>query len=426
MNQDQRPDASGATKAEGQSQPQGPAPKAADAKPAKRSPAKILILFIILAVIAAAGGGYYWWSRDRISTDDAFVDGHIHPITPRIGGYVDEVLVDDNQEVKQGETLLILDPTDYEVDLASAKAELAEAESTLDSLELGVPLELTQTEQRVRSAKAELASLRSNLAAAEDEVLVATQELERTTAVKQLAALDLKRMNTLLDKKAVAQATQDKVRTDFQTSQALELAARNRLAMASKKRDALRSELGKAQAGIDLAATGQDLARIKSSQVKAQQARVNLAKAKLRQAELNLEYTRIKAPVKGRVSKRNVEPGRVVSKGQSLMAIVPLSNDKLWVTANFKETELTRIKPGQTVSIQVDTYPDMELRGKVDSLNAGTGAAFSLFPPENATGNYVKVVQRIPVKIVLDTKNGGELPVLRVGMSVVPTVFTNR
>jgi membrane fusion protein (multidrug efflux system) len=153
---------------------------------------------------------------------------------------------------------------------------------------------------------------------------------------------------------------------------------------------------------------------------------VELAKAQVRQAELNLRYTKVRAPADGRVTRKNVEPGQMVAPGQSLMAVVPLTPGELWVIANYKETQLSHVRPGQPASIKVDTYPGLKLSGKVESIMAGTGAAFSLFPPENATGNYVKVVQRIPVKIVLDKREGSDTPILRVGMSVVPTIFTDK
>ncbi len=424
-NQDQNPTGQTAAGAE-----QGGTAAAAAGGPGgarrNRGRFKLFAILALLAILLAGGLGYYWWARDRVSTDDAFVDGHIHTITPRVAGYVAQVLVDDNQKVEPGQTLVVLDPVDYQEAVAAARAELAEARATLASLELGVPLELSQTQQRVRGAKAELASLRENLAAARRDARAASQELDRAAALKRLAALELKRIRALRTKNAVAQARLDQARTSYQTALAQELAARDHKAAAAKKRDALLADLEKARAGIDLAATGQDLATIKSRHVEAQRARVELAQARLRQARLNLGYTQIKSPVRGRVTKKSVEPGRMVSRGQALLAVVPLSYRDLWITANYKETQLTRVRPGQPVSIEVDTYPGLKLTGKVGSIMAGTGAAFSLFPPENATGNYVKVVQRIPVKIVLDPPQASGAPVLRVGMSVIPTIFTNR
>lgn len=180
------------------------------------------------------------------------------------------------------------------------------------------------------------------------------------------------------------------------------------------------------ESNVSLAATGQDLAQIKVRQVEAQKAKVTLEKAKVRQAELDLSYTTIVSPTDGFVTRKRVEPGLMVAKGQPLIAVVPLDSEALWVTANYKETQLTHIKPGQKVIIRVDTYPGVEIKGRVDSIMAGTGSVFSLFPPENATGNFVKVVQRIPVKITFDQQENSRLPSLRIGMSVVPTIFINK
>ena len=404
--------------------PQTASPASEGAAPPNHKHRKLVVVLVVLGLIVAGGLGYYLWTKDRISTDDAYVEGRIYSITPRVAGYVAQVLVEDNQKVEAGQTLVVLDPGDYEVAVASAKAALAEARATLTSLELGVPLELSQTGQRVRGAKAQLAALRQNLAAAQRDERAASQDLERALALKRLAALDLERISSLRKKKAVAQASLDQARTNFQTARAQERAARDRRAAAGKKRDALKADQERVQASVELAATGEDLATIKSRQVEAQQARVELAQARLRQAQLNLDYTRIKAPARGRITKKSLEPGKMVSPGQPLMAVVPLDWSSLWVVANYKETQITRIRPGQKVRIAVDTYPDFTITGKVESIMAGSGAAFSLFPPENATGNFVKVVQRIPVKIVLDPPPGNQPPVLRVGMSVIPTVYT--
>ncbi len=385
---------------------------------------KRLALIGFLAIFAAGGAGYYLWSQGRVSTDDAFVQGHIHPISSRVAGYVTQVLVDDNQEVKKGQVLLTLDRIDYEVALASAQAALAESEATLTSLELGVPLQLSQTDQRVRAARAALATLRQNLAASQRTVLAVEEDLRRNQALTRLASLELGRIRILRAKKAVAQASLDKAQTSYETARAQEQAARDRRDVALKQRDALQADLERVKASIVLAATGQDQATIQSRQVDAQKARVKLAQARVKQAELNLGYTEVKAPAHGRITLKSVEAGQMVSPGQSLMAVVPMDPAELWIVANYKETQLSKVRPGQRVSIKVDTYPDVELQGRVGSVMAGTGAAFSLLPPENATGNYVKVVQRIPVKILLDKPKGAPGPILRVGMSVVPTIFT--
>ena len=386
---------------------------------------KIYVIVAVLTLLIATGGGYYYMTRGQVSTDDAFVDGHIFSVTPRVAGYVISVDVDDNQEVLEGSPLLSLDPTEYEVALAEARANLAESESTLTSLELGVPLELSQTEQKVRGAESELNTLNKNLETKNKDEEAAAQDLLRAAAEHDKALIDYKRMNELIKSQAISQSTLDDVETRVQTTLAQVNAAQARLGAVKKQKAALISDKDRLEANIRLATTGEDQAKIRARQVEAQQARVELARSRVRQADLNLGYTSIKSPTHGFVTRKKVEPGQMVSRGQPLMAIVPLNPSLIWVTANFKETQLHGVKPGQPVSIEVDTYPGVKFKGTVDSIMSGTGAAFSLFPPENATGNYVKIVQRIPVKIVFNTKTPNPFPALRIGMSVIPTIYTH-
>ncbi len=399
------------------------------AEPAKapaRSHKKKIFFIVLLTVLAAAGVAYYVITRGHVSTDDAFVDGHIYTVTPRVSGYVTQVLVDDNQAVKKGQVMVILDSVDYEVSVAQAKATLAEAEATLTSLELGVPLELSQTEQRVRAAEAQLAVAQRTVEAASKEEQAAKQDLKNAEVNSQQAQLDLHRTQALKKSESVSQSSLDLARTRYDASVAQVNAAKDKRDSAAKRRESLHAELESARANIKLAATGEDQATIRARLVEAQKARANLAKETIRQAELNLGYTKIVAPVDGHITKKNVEAGRMVSAGQPLLAVVPLDTKELWVTANYKETDLTDVRPGQPVSIEVDTYPDLKIEGRVDSIMAGTGAAFSLFPPENASGNYVKVVQRIPVKIVFDDHEGSQNRLLRIGMSVISTIHTDK
>jgi membrane fusion protein (multidrug efflux system) len=394
-----------------------------EASPKKTNHKSLLIIVVVLLIVGGAFG-YYLWSRGKISTDDAYVDGHIYTITPRVSGYVTGVLVGDNQRVEKGQVLLTLDPVPYEVALAEASASLAEAEATLTSLDLGVPLELTQTAQRVRAARADLSSLRKTLEMARKQEEAAEQDLKRAQAENSDAALDLHRIEDLRKKNAVPQSTLDKAQTLYETTLAKVRSAKATRDSLRDRRASLASELGREEANIELAETGKDLAEIKSLQVKAQKAKVDLAKARVRQAELDLSYTKIYSPTNGFVTQKRVESGLMTSKGQPLMAVVPLNPEEVWITANYKETQLTDVHPGQPVDIKVDTYPDVILKGKVDSIMAGTGAVFSLFPPENASGNFVKVVQRIPVKITIEEDRQDAAPVLRIGMSGVPTLFT--
>ncbi len=392
-------------------------------QPTNNSRKKTIAIGIVVGCIGIAAG-YYVWTGNRVSTDDAFVDGHIFSVSPRVAGYVTQVMVTDNERVEKDAPLLTLDPTEYEVALAEAKANLAEAESTLTSLELGVPLELTQTTQRVRGAEAELQGLRQRLEMKQKEEEGAAQELKRSKAEYDKAALDLKRMAELIRTHAISQSRFDEVETAAESGAARVGSAQAKLEAVTKERASLLADVARLQANIELAATGEDQAKIRERQVEAQRARVALARQRIKQAELNLSYTSIISPADGHITRKRVEPGMMVSKGQPLLAVVPLNPAGLWITANYKESQLTRMRPGQRATISVDAYPKVGLQGKVESIMAGTGAVFSLFPPENASGNFVKVVQRIPVKIVLDPDQDMSVPSLRIGMSVIPTIFT--
>ncbi len=393
---------------------------ARDEKPA--SSKKKRILAGVVAVLIAIALGYYLYGRGKISTDDAFVDGRIHYVTPRVPGYVAKVAVEDNQPVAAGDVLVELDPTDYQVALAQAKADLASAESQLAAMEMEAPLELTQTSSRVTGATAQRDALLKSLEQARKEEEAALQDTAEAQARLDQAKLDLDRYQSLHEREVVSQSDMDKATTALHTAQAQTRAAAARAEAASRRRLSVEADMDRLAAEIRLAQTGSDTARIKDAEARAQRARVELAREKVRQAELNLGYTRIVSPVAGHVTKKAVEPGRLAAAGQPLLAVVPLDPEETWITANYKETQLTDVRPGQEVVFTVDAYPGRKFRGRVDSIMAGTGAVFSLFPPENASGNYVKVVQRIPVKIVpiaLDS----DAPVLRLGMSVVPTIL---
>jgi membrane fusion protein (multidrug efflux system) len=384
--------------------------------------AKAHRIVAVLFVLLAAGAGYLWWSHGRESTDDAFVEGHIHPVAARVSGTVVQVLVDENQVVEEGQPLVLLDPTDYEVAVAQARADLATAEAVLASASVGVPLQANQTDLQVAAATAAVEAARRALTEAEAQVAAAENQIRGLEAALQLAQLDLQRQTRLRAQDLVPQAALDAARTHHDQAKAALDAARARLAAAMAARDRFASEVERAQAAAKLASTGQDVTTIKDLERRAAAAKRDLARERLRQAELQLSYTRILAPARGQVSKKSVEAGMVVAAGKPLLAIVPLDPERLWVTANFKESQIGRMRPGQRVEITVDALPGVRLTGQVDSIMAGTGAVFSLFPPENAMGNYVKVVQRVPVRIRLDPYDPAQVP-LRLGLSVVPTVF---
>lgn len=383
---------------------------------------KAIILGVLLCLILGTAGYLYaTWGEEE--TDDAFVEGHIHSVTPRVSGFVNTVAVEDNQRVEAGQLLVELDPTDLEVALAQAKADLSTAESQLAAQEMQAPLTLRETDSRVTQASSQLASLYRSLQQAAEEEEAARQAVEQAKAVEAQAALDMARYETLIKDRVVSQSAYDNARTQLAKARAELGSAQAKMLALTHKRGSLQQDVDRLKAEVRLADTGHDQARIDDKQTLAQRARVELARAKVRQAELNLSYTRICAPVAGFITKRNIEAGQQVAAGQMLLAVVPLDNKDLWVTANFKETQLTNVRPGQHVTVKVDAYPDVTIRGTVESLMAGTGSAFSLFPPENASGNFVKVVQRIPVRIKLDT-DSPDMPQLRVGMSVVPIIHT--
>jgi len=380
---------------------------------------RFIVVFIVLLIIGF-GALQYMRSLGRVSTDDAFVDGRIYQITPRVDGYILQDLVEDNQLVEAGQPLLVLDPIGYEVGVAQARADLAAAEAQLASLRMGVPLQKSQTEFQVTGARAQLDSLLRSLDQARLEEAAVKQLVLQAEAELKNAELNFNRLSDLRQAEIIAESALDEARSGLDSARARTGAARDRAQAAGRNLASLRENVARLQANIGLAQTGHEVASMKDLEVAAQEARVDLARERVRKAELDLEYTRILAPAQGHVTKKRVQAGQIVASGQPIMALVPLHQDQLWITANFKETQLTKVRPGQRVGIRIDTFPDREFTGRVESVMAGTGAIFSLFPPENAMGNYVKVVQRIPVKITLDPVNATEG--LRLGMSVVPTI----
>lgn len=345
-----------------------PADPSPDKISAKKHGRKILAAGAALVVAAATGVYYFRCILPYESTDNAFIEGNVIPMASQVPGRVAELLVKDNQAVKQGEVILKIDPRDYEASLAQARADLTAARSRVN-----------QAQAQVKASQAKLGQ---SLA-----VMVAAQ------AENQRAADDLNRYVSV-DRTAVSKSSFD--------------LAQSQARVASAGLEAARSQVKAADADVTLCAAGVETAN----------AAVQQAEAKVRQAELNLSYTQVTAPEDGHVTRRVVEKGAYIQPGQSLMAIVPR---RYWVIANFKETQLTRMRVGQPVEVEVDAYPDHTFKGHVDSIQSGAGARFSLFPPENATGNYIKVVQRVPVKIVLDDSPESELA-LGPGMSVDPKV----
>jgi membrane fusion protein (multidrug efflux system) len=365
-------------------------------------------LFLLSILIAVAAIGYIVWHHYAVreSTDDAQIDGHIAPISARVAGTVLQVNIDDNQYVQAGTVLVQLDPTDYRVMLERARAELLNAQAAARTARTGVPVTSVSTSSELRTAQA-------NLRAAEQEVDAAQARLREAEAQHTWTVSDLNRMRQLITRDEISRQRYDAAVTAEQQAAAAVDAARAAVANA-------RSHVAQAWAQVEGAQTAPQQVAITRARAGAAEAEVQRLAAAVHQSELNLQYTTVRAPVTGIVSRKTVEPGQVVQPGQPLLALVNLED--VWVTANFKETQLRNMRIGQAASVEVDAY-GRSFKGHVDSLAGATGARFSLLPPENATGNYVKVVQRVPVKIVFE-KGQDPNHLLRPGLSVVPTIFT--
>jgi len=385
---------------------------------------------VVLAVIV----GLFLYFRNRESTDDAQVDGHITQISSKVYGRVADVLVDDNQQVKAGQILVKLDPRDYQAALDQAKAQLALAESDARSAGIDVPRTQLSTQSGTSSADAQLAGAKADLVRAEtsfDEAKTADlawaqANVEKSKANAALAEADLGRYTPLLAKGEIskqqfdaAKANADATASSLKADQEKLAQAQRSIEIAKAQLDAAKARVLQAQAGIVAAKADTKQVLIRQADAQGKIAKVEQARAAVEAAQLNLEYATVVAPVDGVATHKQVEVGQIVQQGQGLMVVVPLNN--VWVTANFKETQLRNMKPGQKAEVKVDTY-GKTFSGHVDSIAGATGAVLSLLPPENATGNYVKVVQRVPVKLVFDDPAAVARLYLGPGMSVVPEV----
>ena len=381
-------------------------------------------LLILLVIVVALLVGWFWWDgRHWESTDDAEIDGHIYPINARVAGQVIKVNYDDGQVVHKGDLLVQIDPTDYQVALERAKADYEDAQAQASAAQYGVPVQRVGSVSQIRSATADMAQAEAGVASARKQVEAAQQEVVEAQANAVKLNKDVERYRQLLDKREISQQQFDQAvaaataeNATVSARQAALLAAQAQVKNAESRIEWANAEVKNARATPNVVAA----TKAKAESAGAQAMR---SKAALDQSQLNLGYTSIVAPVDGVVGKRSVQVGQNVGIGQDLMAIVPLTD--VWVTANFKETQLTHMQPGQPVKIKVDTYGGRKWNAHVTSIGGATGAKYSLLPPENATGNYVKVVQRIPVRIDFD---GNDKPdfnrdgLLRPGMSVDPDV----
>jgi len=376
------------------------------------------LVLIPLALVVIAGAVLLWlYLASYETTDDAQVDVHLYPVSPRISGYVVKVNVNDNQYVQQGTVLVEIDPKDYEVAVARAQADLANAEATAKSLNITVPITSVNTSSQLKSAVSDVSTANAGIIGAEKQLAAAHAQVEQAEANDVKAQDDLQRYKRLVAKQNVSEQTYDQALASSRASTANVAATRANEAAAEQAVQQARGRLTQAEANHQAAQTGPQQVASSNARALAAVADVQQKRAALEQAELNLQYTKIVAPVSGEVNK-TVVVGLNVQPGQQLLTVVPL--DEVWITANFKETQLKRMKVGQKATIKVDST-GRTLRGHVDSIAGATGPLFSLLPPENATGNYVKVVQRIPVKIVLEPGENSDRR-LRPGMSVAPSV----
>ena len=385
---------------------------------AHRKRRRNLIILIAAVLLTAAGLLLRWYLSRYESTDDAQADVHLYPVSARISGYVVGVNVNDNQWVNKGDVLVEIDPTDYQVALAQAQANLANAEATARSLNITVPITSVNTVSQLQFTASGIQDARAAVNAAEKQLAAAHERVEAAEANDVKEQDDLHRYKLLVDKREVAAQIYDKALASAKSSTANVTAAQDSESAAEQFVQQTQSRLAQADANHQYAQTGPQQVSSTRARVQAAIADVDEKRALVQHAKLNLQYTNIVAPISGEVNK-TVVVGLNVEPGQQLLTIVPL--DEVWVTANFKETQLRHMRVGQKADIHVDSS-GRTLHGHVDSIGGATGPLFSLLPPENATGNYVKIVQRVPVKIVLEPGENRDRR-LRPGMNVVPDVY---
>jgi membrane fusion protein, multidrug efflux system len=379
------------------------------------------ILAGIIALLVLVGGFLlYRYFTSYESTDDAQIDGYIYPVSARVAGYVTRVTVDNNQYVEAGTVLAQLDPKDFEVAVANAKSALANDQASAAVQGVNVPITSVSTSSTLSTAQADLLNAQAGLSAAQKQFDAAEASLRQAEAADLNAQDSVRRYKPLAAKDEIPQQQYTQAVLTQRGTAAAVASARSSSLAAEQAVTQARSKVAQAEASVRNAETRPQQISAQVSKARAAEAQAQSAAATLLQAQLNLQYTTIVAPRSGLVGQRSAQPGQNVAVGQQLMTIVPLDSQNIWVTANFKETQLKHMRPGQPVRISVDAY-GRTYKGHVLSIAGATGSLFSLLPPENATGNYVKVVQRIPVKIVFEAGQDSE-HLLRLGMSVVPKV----
>jgi len=378
---------------------------------------KKLAPLVLLVVVV---GAVLWWlhSRQYEDTDDAQVDGHISQIGSRVAGYITQVHVEDNQQVQAGQVLVEIDPRDYQVALDRAQSELADSQAQAVAANYNVPITSVATKSQIESAQADVKNARSAVAAQHKNLDAARAKVQAAMANNVKAQNDVQRYKGLVERDVISKQQYDAAVAAAQSTAAEVQSSQDNVIAAQEGVTQAEARVVQAEANLRNAGTGPRQVGVTQARATSAQSTAAKNQAELEQAKLNLQYTKILAPSSGVIGHRTAEVGQYVQPGQALMSLVDI--DTVWVTANFKETQLRNMKTGQRVEVKVDATGRKYL-GRVQAIGGASGSRFSLFPPENATGNYVKVVQRIPVRIVLDQDQNKDHS-LRPGMSVEPTV----
>jgi membrane fusion protein (multidrug efflux system) len=417
-------------------EPQAEAPEAG--QPKRRRPPLLLLILAGIGLVAGGTFGARWWAyaSTHEETDNAQLQGHVYQISSRIPGTVEQIAVDDNQHVDAGELLVQLDPHDYEVKVQQAQAALdaaqkqaQAAQASIAQAQTSAQAQTTSAQGNISEATAAIADARAAVEAARAGVPVAQAELTKAEATLQKTSTDYQRYQSLYQQGAISAQDRDAARQAYEVAQAQRRAAQEQVRQAQAKVNQAQEGVAKAQAQLQASRGSLQQAQasgvqtdVNRSQYEAAQAQIAEAEASLKQAQLQLSYTAINAPAAGTIGNKTVEVGQQVQAGQPLMAVV---GEDLWIDANFKETQIADMHPGEPVEVHVDALPSHTFTGQVESLSPASGAQFALLPPDNATGNFTKVVQRIPVKISIDPESvTGFEGWLAPGMSVTVSVDT--
>jgi membrane fusion protein, multidrug efflux system len=391
-----------------------------DPPPATRGRGRAFLIFFLILLIAGGVGVYFWLqSREFESTDDAEVDAHLNAISSRVDGAITKVYVDDNQFVKAGDPLVDLDPRDFQVAIDQARAQVALARSQVTAQQPNVPITEIESSTNITGAEADVANAEAAVGVAERDRETAVARLAEAQANAAKAKSDLSRYTLLIKNEEISQQEFDQVAATAKAQDAAVDANRSIVESAARTVQQRQAQLAQVKSRLAQYTTNAPaLLAIRQANVQSQQANQQTAQAMLEQAELKLSYTKIVAPAAGIILKRSAEVGERINAGQQLLMIAQLGD--IWVTADFKETQMHNIRPGQSVRLHVDAL-QLDFEGYVDTIGGSTGAIASVLPPENATGNYIKVVQRIPVRLRFKPNQNG-LDRLRPGMSVEPSV----